>query len=386
MSKPRVSKTKVFVFLFFTVILLVSLLFSEQIEKYINPSSTATEGSLSEISDGDLELHFIYVGQGDSTAIKFPDGKTMLIDAGPKKSSSDLTTYLDEVFFDGETNKVIDYFVLTHTDEDHTGGAVTILNNYDVKTVYRPNVRSNSETDNEDIFQVTTDVWDNAVKSMSNADNVITIYQELEIPKYIDSADSTKNYSFTFYGPINPPYSNNNDYSPVMLLENNNKKYMFTGDASEDIEQEFLTEYSSNLSYFDVDVLKVGHHGSKTSTCSEFLSAVKPEWAVISCGVDNKYGHPTNEVITRLTNAGCQILRTDVSGSLILYSHFGEIKYIADFFEPNNITIQWWYVVATGIVICFILCFSGKKVKVQVNDDGEIVVKSKKSKNKTRRY
>lgn len=357
-----------------SAILLVSLLFSTQIENAINGTSNEVKsGALTEITDGDLELHFIYVGQGDSTAIRLPDGKTMLIDAGPKKSSVDLTSYLDKVFFDGE-EKVFDYFILTHTDEDHTGGAVTILDNYDVKAVYRANVRSKSETEPADAFKVDTATWDNAVKAMAKADSVITISKDLEIPEYIDS-DPTKSYSFTFYGPINPPYSDNNDYSPVMMLENNGKKYMFTGDASENIEKEFLNAYSANLSDFDVDVLKAGHHGSKTSTCQEFLSVVKPEMAVISCGKNNKYGHPNNEVITRLTNAGCQILRTDVSGSVILYSHAGEIKYIADFFVPTTKNIKWWYFVALGIGIMFVICFTGRKIKVDSDSNGNISVR-----------
>lgn len=373
MRSLKFSKSRFLLFLFVSALLLVSLLFSTKIEAAINGNAKEVKsGALSEIVDGDLELHFIYVGQGDSTAIRLPDGKTMLIDAGPKKSSSDLTTYLDDVFFEG-SDKTIDYFILTHTDEDHTGGAVTILNNYDVKAVYRPNVRSKSETEPADAFEVTTATWDNAVKAMAQADSVITISKDLEIPEYIDS-DPAKSYSFTFYGPINPPYSDNNDYSPVMMLENNGKKYMFTGDASEDIEKEFLNTYSSRLADFDVDVLKVGHHGSRTSTCDEFLAAVKPEWAVISCGKDNKYGHPNNEVINRLTNANCQILRTDVSGSVILYSHAGDIKYIADFFTPTTKDIKWWYFVALGIGIMFVICFTGRKIKVASDSNGNVSV------------
>ena len=158
------------------------------------------------------------------------------------------------------------------------------------------------------------------------------------------------------------------------MLENNGKKYMFTGDASEDIEKEFLNTYSSRLADFDVDVLKVGHHGSRTSTCDEFLAAVKPAWAVISCGKDNKYGHPNNEVITKLTNANCQILRTDVSGSIVLYSHAEDIKYIADFFVPRISRIKWWYFVALGIGIMFVICFTGRKINIDSDSNGNISV------------
>ena len=135
---------------------------------------------------------------------------------------------------------------------------------------------------------------------------------------------------------------------------------MFTGDASEDIEKEFLDAYSTRLSDFDVDVLKAGHHGSGSSTCEEFLAVVKPEIAVISCGKDNKYGHPTNDLLARLEDAHAQILRTDVSSSIIIYSRDGTLKHVADFFEPNNYYIEWWYVVVTLGVIAAVICFFPK--------------------------
>ncbi len=363
-NKYIISKTRVTVFLLIIVVLLVSLAFSSTLENFINKQSDIEAGSLDDVKADDLQLHYIYVGQGDSTAIKLPDGKIMLIDAGPRSAKTDLKTYLDGVIFKNESEKVIDYFVITHTDEDHVGGAEMILTDYNVKAVYRPEVYSKSETVPAGEYQVTTNVWDDAVTAMANADETIFVQKDLVLADYTDPTDSSRDYSFTFYGPIQDVYNDNNDYSPVMVLENNNKKYMFTGDASEDIEEEFLAAYSASLADFDVDVLKVGHHGSETSTCAEFLAAVKPEWSVISCGIDNKYGHPTNGLISRLTDSNSQILRTDVSGSILLYESDGTIKYIADFFEPASFYIEWWYI-ACGIgVVTAVVCFYPKnKIK-----------------------
>ena len=357
--KLHFSKARVGLFLFICVLLVGSLFFSPQIESFINKGASIESGQMEDIDSDALELHFIYVGQGDSTAIRFPDGKTMLIDAGPGSAKNDLLSYLNDVFFSGH-EKVIDYFVITHTDEDHVGGAKTILDAYNVKNVYRPNVLSKSEETVPGVKVVTSNVWDNTVTAMSKAQNVITIEQDLAGPTYSNPQDPSQDYSFTFYGPISANYSDVNDYSPVMMLENNGVKYMFTGDASENVEEEFLTEYNAYLNTFDVDVLKLGHHGSSTSSSEEFISVVKPEWAIVSCGIDNKYGHPTNETITRLTNANSQILRTDISGSILLYQNDDQIKYIADFFEPANYYIEWWYIVV-GLAFCSgAVCFLSK--------------------------
>ncbi len=361
-NKYIFSPARIIIFLIVAAIVIGGgYFFSDKIESLINPE-TIKEGSLEDIKEGDLQLHYIYVGQGDCTAIKLPDGKTMLIDAGEETDAELIMTYLDGVFFDNG-KQVIDYFVITHTDLDHIGGAVKLLETYDVKTVYRPMVTSKTEEDTAGVLEVTTKAWDKTVAAFAHADNVVTIEKDLAI-EYVDAQDATNSYSFTFYGPIEDYYSDTNDYSPVMVLENNNKKYMFTGDASDSIEKDFLDAYSSMLAEFDVDVLKAGHHGSNTSSCEEFLDVVKPEYAIISCGIDNKYGHPHNEVISAFEDAQAQILRTDVSGSILLYNSGDDIKYIADFFEPAEYHIEWWYIASGIMAITAVVCFYPKsKVK-----------------------
>ena len=359
-NKYVFSKTRILIFLFVMVVLGVSFLFADTLESIINPKGGVAAGSLEDIQAGDLQIHYIYSGQADCTAIRLPNDKVMVIDAGEETSGKMVTNYLDNVFFDNGEN-TIDYFIITHTDKDHIGGAKVLLENYDVKTVYRPRVTSKSEPSISGVLSITTNIWDNTVKAMENADSVVTIEADLEI-EYTDSSNALNSYLFTFYGPLDD-YSDPNDYSPVMVLENAGKKYMFTGDASEEVEKDFLAEYTNHAD-FDVDVLKAGHHGSDTSSCMEFLNVVKPEYTIISCGIDNKYGHPHNEVITNLESVQSQILRTDVSDSILIYNRAGEIKYIADFFEPTNYYIEWWYVAAGVAGITAVLCFYPKsKVK-----------------------
>ncbi len=358
-NKYIFSKTRVLIFLLVVAILGVSLMFSTQIEdfigNYLYKEASFEEGSFEDMGSGDMQLHFIYTGQADCTAIRLPDNKVMLIDSGEESDAEMVKTYLDGIFFEKGEN-TIDYLILTHTDRDHIGGAITLLEDYDVKAVYRP--KAETITENPDT-KTKTKLWDNTVKAMVYADETIIIQKDMSIT-YTDPQDSTNNYSFTFYGPIQDSYSDPNDYSPVMMLESNAKRYMFTGDASVDVEEEFMEEYSSSLANFDVDVLKVGHHGSDTSTSVEFLNVVKPEYAIISCGIDNKYGHPHNSVLTNLENAQAQVLRTDKSDSIVIYDNEGTLKYVANFFEPASYYIEWWYIVLGLGVICAVLCFYPK--------------------------
>ena len=359
-NKYVFSKVRVLIFLFVMIALGVSFMFADTLEAMINPVSGSAAGSFDDVQDGDLQIHYIYSGQADCTAIRLPDDKVMIIDSGEETDGEMVTNYLNSVFFESGEN-TIDYFIITHTDKDHIGGAKVLLENYDVKTVYRPRVTSKSETAIDGVLNITTNIWDNTVKAMANADSVVTIERDLEI-EYTDVNNALNSYVFTFYGPVDD-YSDPNDYSPIMLLENAGKKYMFTGDASEEVEKDFLAVYTNHAD-FDVDVLKAGHHGSNTSSCEEFLAVVKPEYTIISCGIDNKYGHPHNEVITSLESIQSQILRTDVSDSILIYNRGGEIKYVADFFEPASYHIEWWYVAAGIAGITVVVCFYPKsKVK-----------------------
>ena len=199
-NKYVFSKVRFLIFLFVMALLGISFLFADTLEGIINPSSGVAAGSLAEIQSGDLQIHYIYSGQADCTAIRLPNDKVMVIDAGEETDGKMVTTYLNNAFFDSGEN-TIDYFIITHTDKDHIGGAKVLLENYDVKTVYRPRVTSKSEPSISGVLSITTNIWDNTVKAMSNADSVVTIAPDLEI-EYTDSSNALNSYLFTFYGPI----------------------------------------------------------------------------------------------------------------------------------------------------------------------------------------
>ena len=150
-----------------------------------------------------------------------------------------------------------------------------------------------------------------------------------------------------------------------MILSYKEIDFMFTGDASLECEEDFLEEYKTeaNAGKFDVEVLKVGHHGSDTSTSQEFLNAIKPEEAVISCGVDNKYGHPHDEVIERLNNAGTNIRRIDESGTILFYvNEMGEMYAVGGYYNANTYYIKWWYIAVSIFVVSFAVLVLGKKI------------------------
>ena len=150
-----------------------------------------------------------------------------------------------------------------------------------------------------------------------------------------------------------------------MILSYKDIDFMFTGDASIECEEDFLKEYQiqANKGDFDVEVLKVGHHGSNTSTSQEFLDAIKPEEAVISCGEDNKYGHPHDEVVERLNNAGVNIRRIDQSGTILFYvNEEGAMYAVGGYYNPNTYYIKWWYIAVSIFVVSFLTLVLGKKI------------------------
>lgn len=329
------------------VCLLCSLIFSTNIERNINKTTFKFDAS---IANGNYKVHYIDVGQGDSELIQFPDGKNMLIDTGETSARNNLVKYLDALSI-----TTIDYFVLTHPDTDHIGNAVTIFEQYDVINVYIPTIYSTYERDNglceKDYRIKETKSWRNVIEAM---------YKEKETTlKSINySFDGLKieaeNYSVDFYSPLSTKYNEWNSYSPIMIANICNVKYMFVGDANFESEEEFLDHYSSEVAtnIFDCDVLKVGHHGSETSTSADFLSAVKPEYSIISCGKDNKYKHPRSETLQRLEDVNSTIMRTDLQGSIVFGE--GENNIVASQSSYNHIDdtyYEWKYFVICGGVI-----------------------------------
>ena len=244
-----------------------------------------------EIPDGTMQVHFIDVGQGDSTLFVTEEG-AVLVDASIEDAGPTIVEYLKK---HGVTK--LEYFVLTHPDADHIGGALEVINSIDVENVIMPNRSHTSKTYR----------------------NLLLRIDELDINVIMGESDNVYNVGdleMTMLSPVKGrEYSDNNNWSIVFLARFGNIKVMMTGDASREAEQILLETYDASA--LKADLLKVGHHGSNSSTTAGFLKAVDPQYAVISCSIDNDYGHPHSEVVSRLKNAGVTYRVTAEEGTIV---------------------------------------------------------------------
>lgn len=254
-----------------------------------------------------LKVHFINVGQGDSTFIELPDNKTLLIDAGP--STGIVPNYIKS---NGYNN--IDYVIATHPDADHINGMPEVLDTFKIDTFYMPEKEH------------TTNIFNRMLDAVSN--NGCAAEYAMAGKSIINSND-LKVY---FVGPVKI-YGDNNNCSAVVKLEYKQTSLLFTGDAEYSSESDML-EAGYDLT---ADILKIGHHGSSSSSSPEFIKAVSPKDAIISVGANNKYGHPTNEVLSILSNAGINIYRTDEVGTIVVTSDGNSytIDKIKSSIQPN---------------------------------------------------
>lgn len=347
------TKTTIVIFLILSLILTaLTFIFKDKIEEFLNNDNVS-----SVIDYNGLVMHTIDVGQAEAIMIKLPDGKNMLVDSGERGDDKTelLKSYLDNNYFRETENKEIDYFIITHSDSDHTGGAPMIFETYEVNKVFRPNIFSSkvaSESSIETSYAkkfIDTNIW---------RDTIIKMYEEnceIEFSKAgIEIIEET--YSIEFLAPTEDNYSNVNSYSPLIVVEYQNKKIMLTGDATED------TEINALNNLFECDILNVAHHGSSSSTSEEFLEKVKPDFAIISCNSEdsNNYGHPHQEVLNRLLNYMPEknIYRTDLNGNIILcINSSGEIAIAIDV-QITHAKIKAEYLLIVGISLLFVLCFS----------------------------
>ncbi|GAA0816535.1 ComEC/Rec2 family competence protein [Clostridium tertium] len=238
-----------------------------------------------------LQVHFIDVGQGDSILVQV-NNKNLLIDSGPNKSEDKLKKYLKELNI-----SKFDYIIATHPHEDHIGNMSYIINNFDVLNFYAPKVENS------------TKAFETMVESLIRKDLKIKV-----LKANIKSINLGKNIVVNVFSPLSNSYEYLNNYSPIVKISYENTSFLFTGDAEELSENEVLN------AGFDLkcDVLKIGHHGSSSSTSEKFLKAINPSIAVISVGEDNTYGHPTDTVLSRLKET--KIYRTDINGNIVITS------------------------------------------------------------------
>ena len=254
------------------------------------------------LSENDLEVHFIDVGQGDSIFIRSKEG-VVLIDTGTDDSQYRFSEYLRSY-----NVKKVDCLVITHPHSDHIGGARRILEDFPVGTVMMCESDSSS-------------------KYLETVLNIIDEKGIKLVAPLRGDVYGIGNIRMRILSPPSEADTAENDGSIVMRVEWGETTFLLAGDAESEAEARIIADFPPE--YIKSDVLKVGHHGSYTSTSDEFLDVVKPEWAVISCGYMNLYSHPHSEVLRRLKNHGVQdenILRTDERGDIVFLSDGKKVR------------------------------------------------------------
>ncbi|WP_094549458.1 ComEC/Rec2 family competence protein [Petroclostridium xylanilyticum] len=268
---------------------------------FVTAACTITTSDTEKKQDPDaLKIHFIDVGQGDSILVNLPQKFTMLIDAGNNNDGEKIVRYIKD-----QGIKRIDYIVGTHPHEDHIGALDVVIQTFDIGKVYMPKVSHNTKTFKDVLL---------AVKEKG---------LKVSSPKPGEIIFDKEDLKVQFLAPNAEKYEELNNYSIVTKVTYGETSFLLTGDAEDVSEKEMLEKFGTGLK---ANVLKLGHHGSTSSTTPEFLKAVSPEYAVISVGKDNTYGHPHKETIGRLNKKGIKIYRTDKNGTVVMSSDGQEIS------------------------------------------------------------
>ena len=304
MSKRKNNKKLVSsIFSIIVLIIFAVLSQNEEIQSYIgvdvtNSSNNELISDIKESQDGtktivigsgdinsqnNLQVYYIDVGQADSILI-INKGESTLIDAGNNEDGDDVVNFIKSK---GITK--LDYIIGTHPHEDHIGGLDDVINNIEVNKIYLPNIKTNTKT------------YQDVLEAIQNKNKTITSLKKGDKLKIGDAEAEVMTDSIL-------DKSNLNLSSNIIRLEFNRTSFLFTGDAE--------TENEKTINWPQTDILKVGHHGSTTSTSQNFLEEVQPTYAIISVGKDNDYGHPNEKILKRLQNIGAKIFRTDECGTI----------------------------------------------------------------------
>ena len=295
MARRRKTSTKKLLSGIITVIILAIAGILGTNEEFVNTISNVdkqtkqqNEQQVAFVAQEDLLVDFIDVGQADSILIRNQD-KTMLIDAGTNEAGEMVVNYLDNL---GITK--IDYLIGTHPHEDHIGGLDDVINQFDIGQIYMPKI------------QTTTKTFEDVLEAIQNKNLTVTS------PNKGDKIELGQAIGEFMTNPILDE-DNLNISSLIIRLEFGNHSFLFMGDA--EIENEETIDWPKT------DVLKVGHHGSNTSSSENFLKQIQPKYSVIMVGEGNSYKLPTQDTLDKLQKIGSQIYRTDENGTIQMISN-----------------------------------------------------------------
>lgn len=265
-----------------------------------------------------LAVYFIDVGQGDSILLRFAGGVDVLIDAGSgaNAGAARVADYLDALSATGLDN--IEYLIATHPDSDHINMLDDVLDAYEVQNIYYNGNIHDTKTFESFAKAAQEEMHEGADANITLFDEDGDIYKLLQ-----------GDYSLTLYAPGYQRFTDANSMSPIIIVEYGGRKIVLTGDAEAETEKWFVEIMGEGS--FDADILKVGHHGSESSTSDIFLDFITCEYAVISVGEGNTYGHPHNETLYKLAADGYSVYRTDISGTVVAYIDTdGDIAFVVE--------------------------------------------------------
>ena len=297
--KKKSKKIRILLFLVVMVIIAYGYYTDWEFDFLLTQSAPVREENRVTIPTGEVKVSFIDVGQGDATLIR-TENYVVLIDTGSRRARDQLKETLRE-----KNVETINLMILTHAHEDHIGNASTIMNYFEVLEVKYP-------TYGYDL--VKTQVWGRTLDAISYH-NITVTYPTVGQNRYFDDM------RIDILGPLDNMRGINNN-SIVLRITHGEKTFMFSGDAEREAERALVN--SGKLT--EVDVLLVGHHGSRTSATAEFLDILNPSFGIISVGRNN-FGHPHNVVLNRLEERNIQIYRTDLLGTIIVISNGNSLNF-----------------------------------------------------------
>lgn len=280
------------------IILLAFLIINNQdkIKNLFNQNNNQNQNDYINMNNDLLKVHYLDVGQGDSIFIELPNNETMLIDAAESYQSENIINYLKNLNY-----KKIDYVIGTHPHTDHIGGLKDIINTFEIGKIYMPKVVS------------TTKTYESLLMAIKDKN------LKINTAKAGTSIIDTDTLKINILAPNSETYTELNNYSVVTKITYGTTKFLFMGDAEKLSENEIKEDVSA-------DVIKIGHHGSNTSSSIDFIKKVNAKYGIISVGLKNKYNLPKEETITNWENSGTKIYLTSTNGTVTAISDGTNIK------------------------------------------------------------